>query len=579
MDHLKYSEILKQNLLLVKEVKDLTPYRINILSNITCSQLDNVLTYNLRKSVLNPVIKIGNYDNIIQESYDCKEIQLVVIHYDLLNILDKYNDFIEDFADEQISLLFNSIKSEIDLILDNLRFVPAVVFNTFTSSAIYTNAVIPSKTELLAKKLNEYLYSKKETNLQILDINMIISKIGVSNSFDFRMFFLSKTLYTILFWKEYVYMLSSIVFKYTGMLKKAIIFDCDNTLWKGILGEDGMAGIDMSAQSKTGQVYNKIQRLAVWLSNHGVIIGLCSKNNLDDVERVMSEHADMRLTKDHIVISKVNWLDKATNLRDIAKELNIGLNSIVFVDDSSFEINLIKDQIPEILTFQVPTAIFQYPEKFLKIVERNFYLTDNSADIEKTKQYKDQTIRNEEKNKYQSLDDYLSSIDIEILINENDRSQIPRIAQITQKTNQFNLTTKRYTENQIEIFMNNENDRVFSVFVKDKFGESGLTAVLIVNENNYIVNIDSFIMSCRIMGRNIEKAIMNYLVETYKQKGFSEITAAYFPTVKNIPVTSFYEDSGFHLIKEDVNNKFYSMRVSDYKTHKVDYIKIKKQYG
>ena len=271
-----------------------------------------------------------------------------------------------------------------------------------------------------------------------MDINITHSKVGLTNAFDFRMFYLSKALYTISFWKEYVYEVSSIVYKNTGKLKKAIIFDCDNTLWHGILGEDGMTGIDMSAESKIGQIHNKVQQIAIWLSKQGVLVGLCSKNNPGDVEKVLDEHQDMRLTKKHIVISKVNWQDKATNLRAISKELNIGLDSLVFIDDSSFEINLIKEQIPEILTMQVPTtALHDYPSQLLQLIERNFYLSGNKSDIEKTEQYKNQSYREEEKEKHHSIEEYLSSIELEVAIKVDDISEISRITQLTQKTNQF----------------------------------------------------------------------------------------------------------------------------------------------
>ena len=574
MEHLKYAEILKENVLLAEHVKEQSPYVIKVLSNITCNQLEHLLTYNLRQSGLNPLVSMGNYDNIIQDSYNCGEASLVVVHYDIANIIDKYDDFIESFTKEQFSSLLNTVKSDIDLILDNLRLVPAVVFNSFSSTAIYTNSLIDLGVEQFSNDLNEYLYSKAVTNLQVIDVNSIIAKVGIANTFDFRMYTLSKTLYSIAFWKEYVYALTTVVFRYTGLLKKAVIFDCDNTLWKGVLGEDGMAGIDMSMQSKTGQMYNKVQQIAKWLSNQGVIIGLCSKNNPGDVDAVFKEHPDMKLTKENIVVTRINWQDKATNLREIAKELNIGLNSLVFVDDSFFEINLIKDQIPEILTLQVPAAIYDYPNQLLKLVNRYFYLSGNSVDIAKTKQYKEQSLRNEEKEKYQSLEDYLASIEIEISIIENDLSQIPRIAQITQKTNQFNLTTKRYTENQIEVFMNNANDKIYSVFVKDKFGDSGLTAAIIVNENAKTVYIDSFVMSCRIMGRNIEKAIMNFLISKYKQIDIKEVTAAFFPTIKNKPVLNFYEESNFSIEKEENGNKYYKLLVDEYVPHNVEYIKI-----
>lgn len=574
MEDLKYVEILKRNALLAKEVDDVAPYKIHILSNITCNQLKDILIYNLRKSNINPEIKIGNYDNIIQDSYNCSEAQLVIVHYELTNVIDKYTNFIEDFAEEQITSLYQIIATEIDLIIRNLHLAPTLVFNTFISAGVYTNSLLKSKTDLLARKLNEYLYSKDETNLQVLDINTTLAKVGTSSAFDFRLFYLSKTLYTISFWKEYVYALSSIVYRYTGSTKKAIIFDCDNTLWKGILGEDGIEGIDMSAHSKIGQIYNKIQQIGVWLSNQGVIIGLCSKNNLADVEKVLMSHNDMILRKKHIVISKINWQDKAHNLREIAKDLNIGLDSLVFVDDSSFEINLIKEQIPEIFTLQVSTALHEYPNQLLKLVERYFYLKSSPDDIEKTKQYRTQFLRNEEKNKYQSIVDYLSSLGIEIQIKENDRSQIERIAQLTQKTNQFNLTTKRYTEHQIEMFMNSDTNRIFSISVKDKFGEIGLTALIMIKEKNDTVFIDNFLMSCRIMGRDIEKAIMNYFISKCKQKGIKSIKATYIPTSKNIPVNDFYAESGFDIVNQEEEYKIYKLIISDYKPKDVEYIKI-----
>jgi len=576
MESLKYSEILKQNAVLAKQVESFIPYKINILSNVTCNQLQDILAFNLRKSNINPKIRSGNYDNIIQDSFNCADVQLVVIHYDLVNIIDKCDNFIETYSDNQIDSLFETIASEIDLIIGNLKLVPAIIFNTFTSFGIYLNALMPSKTELLSNKLNEYIYSKSETNLHILDINAVIARVGLSNSFDFRMYYLSKTLYTIPFWKEYAYELSTIVYRFTGKLKKAIIFDCDNTLWKGILGEDGISGIDMSAQSKVGQIYNKVQQIAVWLSNQGVIIGLCSKNNAEDVEKVLEEHVDLKLKNENLVICKINWNDKASNLREISQELNIGLDSLVFIDDSSFEVNLIKEQIPEILTMQVPVTIHEYPSQLLRLIERHFYLSGNSHDIEKTNQYKAQSQRVEELNKHQSLADYLSSIKIEIEIKVNDVTQIDRIAQLTQKTNQFNLTTKRYTENQIELFMNNDNDRVFSISVRDRFGESGLTSVCITHNNsNDIVSIDSFLMSCRIMGRNIEHAIINYIILTHEQNGYKVIEAAYYPTNKNKPVNNFYEESGFSIINEDESFKHYQLKIIDYKPYNVEYIKIK----
>ena len=578
MKDLKYSEIVKYNRDLSDKVEKITPYKISILANFTCHQLEPILSYQLRGLGINPIIKVGNYDNIVQDSYHCLDDNLVLIKYDLVGVLSKYSVFFEDFNQHEIDKLYDSITSDIDLILDNLGHVPGVVFNAFSGLGTYANSVIPSKASILASKLNQYLYSKEEKNLNILDVNVVVGKVGLFASYDSRMFFLSKTLYAIPFWKEYVCDLSVIIAKNVGSLKKAVIFDCDNTLWDGILGEDGMSGIDMAAESKIGQIFHKVQKIAVWLSNQGVIVGLCSKNNSDDVAKVLSSHPDMALQSSHIVISKVNWTDKATNLREISQELNIGLDSLVFIDDSPFEINLIKEQIPEILSYQVPKKLEEYPDQLLSIIQRNFYLSGNEGDLDRTKQYKSQSERKNEKLKHRSIDDYLLSIGIEISIDKDDSSQIQRISQLTQKTNQFNLTTKRYTESQITDFIENKNQAIFSIKVKDKFGDSGLTAVLMINQNNSVINIDTFLLSCRIMGRNIEKAIMNFIVNYYSALGFDEICSAHFPTVKNKPVRVFYEDLGFKISNEDQGNKYYKIKISDYVYQKVNYVKIN-NYG
>lgn len=574
MESLKYSEILKQSSALIKNVESMDPYVISVLSNITCNQLQDILVFNLRRVGLNPEVRLGNYDNIVQESYNCQDSHMVIIHYDLMNVLDKYTDFIEDFTHEQIQSLIDRLKSDIDLILYNLQTVPTVIFNSFISCCAYSNALIPSVVSSIVQDLNEYLSTKRMFNFLFLDMEVPVAKVGLSNVFDYRMYYLSKTLYTVQFWKEYVYELSPVIYKVTGKLKKAIIFDCDNTLWKGILGEDGSNGIDMSLHSKIGQIYNKIQQIAVWLSKQGVIIGLCSKNNEDDVKEILEEHADIKLRPEHIVVRKINWLDKVTNLRNIAKELNIGLDSLVFVDDSPFEIELVKTEIPEILTFQVPVAIHEYPARLLQLIERYFYLFITVDDKRKVEQYKTQFQRNEEQTKYHSLEAYLSSLKLELEIKKNDFEQINRIAQLTQKTNQFNLTTKRYTESQINEFMNSDSSHVYSVSVRDKFGDSGLTAVCIILEQSGIATIDSFLMSCRVMGRNVEYAIMNYIMNHYKKRNFELIKAAYFSTEKNKPVSCFYRDTGFDLISQEGVNEYYSQSLSVYKPYNVEYIKI-----
>ncbi len=570
---MKFSDILKQNASLRAANKDIKPYRIKILSNITCNQLKEVLSYVLYTEHINPVISLGNYDNIVQESFNCAGEDMVVVHYDLVNILDKYPTFVESFSEQELNAVQETIQSEIDLILSNTAGVPSLVFHSFSSKGIHTNALLSPKCKQLEVSLNEYLVSRQNTNLNVLDINDLIAEVGVRASFDFKLYFLSKTLYTIDFWKAYSISLLPLVLRNSGKAKKCIIFDCDNTLWKGILGEDGETGIDLSPQSKIGNIFHKVQQLAVWLSGQGVLVGLCSKNNPADVERVLENHDDMVLRKDDIVVSRVNWEDKASNLRSIAAELNIGLDSLVFVDDSSFEINLIREQLPQVYCLQVPEAIHDYPGALLKTISRYFYLTGSSADLEKKDQYKVQALRNEMKEKFSSMDDYLASIQLEIKVAVNDLASIGRISELTQKTNQFNLTTKRYTEAQIEAFMKNDSTTVFSVSVRDKFGDSGLTAVCVV-EFDGVAIVDTFLMSCRVMGRNIEKAIMDVVMREVAARGCAKVFAKYVRTQKNESIQEFYDELGFKCIQSENDAKVYELETRSYGYNNLSYIKI-----
>lgn len=572
MENLKYSEIVKQNRLNLDRVKNQKPIRIRILSNIVTKQIEAPLTFMLLESNIVPLIEFGNYDNIVQDSRDSGNQQVVIVHYDLVNILSKKLKFVENYTEFELKELSDAIISEINFIIENLSDVPLIIFNTFSSLGVYANSFKESKVDNLSQLLNQHLYSKQTNNLNIIDINNIISKIGVPKVFNYKLFYLAKTLYSVTFWKEYAFPISLLIRQISGYGKKAILFDCDNTLWRGILGEDGFNGIDMSSQSSVGKIFSEVQQIAVWLSRNGVIVGLCSKNNSEDVDKVFNEHSDIILTLEDVIAKRINWQNKADNIREIASELNIGLDSILFVDDSSFEINLIKEQLPDVNTLQVPREIDQYPQRLLTFISTNLYLSDNIEDREKVRQYKAQAERTKEYASHGSIESYLSSINMRLLIKEDDQSQIKRITQLTQKTNQFNLTTKRYTEKQIGDFLNSPLTKVFSASVADKFGDNGLTAIVIVDLEGDTANIDTFIMSCRIMGRTIEYAIMNYIVNNLCEAGMHFIEAEYRETAKNKPVSEFYEHCGFKIIETKKNKKTYRLGVHNFKQHEVGYI-------
>ena len=579
MENLKYTEILQLNNALVGTIQS-KPYEIGVLSNVTVNSFKEVLEYSCRLNHIEPDVELGNFDNIIQDSAVLINKDLVIIFYDVLNIVDQVSDFFEDLEEEKYSNLKNKLFTEIDIIFENLKNTASVVFNSFSSAYYNYNNIQFSKIETFVKELNIYLEQKKRSNVSIVNIDKLFTNIGFKQSIDYRFYHSSKAPYTLAFLKNYVAAIETVFLRNSGKLKKAIIFDCDNTLWKGVIGEDGMEGIDMSPTSKSGKFYHLVQRIAVFLSKRGVIVGLCSKNNEQDVLDVLRNHKDMILKEDHVVIKKVNWIDKANNLRAIASELNIGIDSLVFVDDSNFEINLINEQVAEILTIQVPTSISDYPDLILKNVYTYFNLVLNSDDAKKTEMYKEQFDRENSKTAFSSIEDYLVSLEIELTVVKNDKEHISRIAQLTQKTNQFNLTTCRYTESQVDQFTTDKKHEVYAMFVKDKFGDNGLTGVCIAKKDEKDpknVIIDSLLMSCRIIGRNIEFVYMNHIIKDLANKGYQLLTADFITTKKNIQVEDFYDKVGFNLIENIDGAKRYTLNIANFESKKVDYIKINRE--
>jgi len=576
MKNLKYTEILKLNKELEGNIQS-KPYEIGILSNVTVNSLKEILEYLCRINRIEPKIEFGNFDNIVQDSASLKDKDLNIVIYDVLNIVDQVSEFFEDLEDEKYNSLINKLFTEIDIIFENLKNTATVIFSSFSSLYYNYNNTNFSKIEIFVKELNSYVEKNKTSNVSIINIDKIFALVGFNQSIDYRFYHSSKAPYTFAFLKNYVSAIEPVILRNSGKLKKAIIFDCDNTLWKGVIGEDGIDGIDMSPSSNLGKFFHLVQRIAVFLSKRGVIIGLCSKNNENDVLEVFRNHRDIILKEEHIVIKKVNWDDKASNLREIASDLNVGLDSMIFVDDSNFEINLINEKVPEILTIQVPIVLSDYPDILLRNIYSYFNLVLNSDDARKTEMYKQQFEREKNKTTFNSIEDYLASLEIELTVVKNDKSFIPRIAQLTQKTNQFNLTTHRYTESKVEYFTSDNKHVVYAMFVKDKFGDNGLTGVCIVKEdenNSKNVILDSFLMSCRIIGRNIEFVFIDYIIKELANKGYQTLGADYIQSSKNALVENFYDKVGFNIIENTNGTKKYELKIESFEIKNIDYIKL-----
>jgi FkbH-like protein len=548
---------------------------IIILSNITIHQLIPYVEYTFQKSNINANVSSGNYDNILQDSFTCKKFHVVYVFWELCNLINGFQYKSNSLNKNETHEFINQLKSEIDIVFNNLKHNRLVIFNKFSTLVFNHHYLKENNFDYICKELNSYLDDKKNSNTVLVDIDKVISKISIDKSVDFRMFYSSKSLYSLEFLMAYSNYTDPIYNSVLGNSKKALIFDCDNTLWNGILGEDGESGILMSGNTRKGVYFEEIQYLAKQLSSNGVIIGLNSKNNLNDVNQILRNHNDMILHESDVAIVKVNWNDKVSNLLEISKDLNIGINSIVFIDDSDFEVNLVKELLPDVNTFQVPKRLYEYP-KFLRNISESFYtISITNDDLARTHSYKSQLLRENNKKDFLNINDYLNSLNLEVSIDIDNILKCERIAQLTQKTNQFNLTTKRYTISDIENFILSSNYIVMSMSVTDKFGDFGITGVSIIQLNQDIAYIDSFLLSCRVIGRNIEFVLLNEIAKLLSKKNVKKIQSTYIKTFKNSLVSNFYDEAGFPIINNSSELKSYEIILTDFYYDKLNTIKVK----
>lgn len=576
MNEIKYTEILKTNKELGKSLSG-DKYRTAVFSNTTVSQLKEILEYTLRTSGINCHAEFGDYDNIVQDSEKFKNFNAVIIFWELSNIISGLQYKANLLDNTGTEKLLSKVKSEIDLVISNLKDTPLVLINKFSATAFNYCNLRKNRLDYICSVLNEYLEKKTLPNIILVDTDKVLAKISVERSIDLRYFYSSKALYTIEFYREYSNFIKPVFMSANGNAKKALILDCDNTLWKGVLGEDGFDGIEMSDKTRYGAIFEEIQSIILELSKKGILIGLCSKNNRRDVEEVLEKHPDMKIRNGNIAIKKINWNDKVTNLKETASDLNIGLDSMVFVEDSDFEINFITENLPQVTVLRVPQKLEEYPKMLRENLGIFFNISESAEDAKKIQMYKEQEKRETLRCKYKNLEDYLKSLKLCLTIYGSSAPAIPRISQLTQKTNQFNLTVKRYTENDIKKFIRESSYKIFHFDAADKFGDYGITGLSIMklDSRGQKADIDTFLMSCRVIGRYFEFAFFDFLVKYLKKIKIKIISASYNKTLKNGQVAGFYECLGFKVVSGKDNEKKYEMHMKDYKYKKFDYIRIK----
>ena len=342
--------------------------------------------------------------------------------------------------------------------------------------------------------------------------------------------------------------------------KKILVLDMDNTLWGGIIGEHGLDGIILSNYNEGARFYDFQQKI-LEMKERGVILAINSKNNKSDAMEAF-DHPFMVLKKDDFVNLKINWNDKASNIKEIESELNLTEGAFVFIDDNPMEREIVAGQCTEVYVPPFPSDTVElasfaeqlYQEKF-----QTLRLTDE--DFQKTQMYQQENQRNDLKVKAANIEEYIKQLSIKANIHQIRETEWERVHQLCNKTNQFNLTTKRYSLQDIQTLSSSNDIDIFTVSTEDKFGDNGLISVIILKKEKTDVIIDSFLMSCRVMGRKLEYVIIGLLIRYYKDN-FQNLIGEFIKTTKNIPVRNLYDELGFEIIESQENYRKYHYLLS-----------------
>jgi FkbH-like protein len=383
------------------------------------------------------------------------------------------------------------------------------------------------------------------SRVQILDVNRVAARIGYHQAFDTRLLHLSRMEWT----EALMAGLGQEIVRHgiaaKGSARKCLALDLDNTLWGGIVGEDGALGIRIGHGDAESEAFLAFQQRIRTLKDRGILLALCSKNNPADVEEAFRLRTEMPLKPDDFSARAIGWNPKHQGLAQIAADLNIGIDAIAFIDDNPAEIALIRHKLPMVECLLLPPdpAAFVAALDNLTCFEKAVVLAD---DVGKARQYRQEAERLRFSAGHDSMDDYLAQLQMEVEIGPVEAGHLPRVHQMFAKTNQFNVTTRRYTLGELEAMLESPEHRLGMAALRDRFGDLGIIAAFILIEDGARLHIDSLLMSCRAMGRGVETAIMNFIKQQFgTQAHLSILSAEFIPTAKNKPAAGYFADQGF----------------------------------
>lgn len=547
--------------------------RIAIVGGSTLYPTSEFVEHLLEASGLPVKMMIGDYNNYRSEILD-----------ESSRLYDFEPDFVIIIPEEQscrypgrLTDRNEDISAEVKRAYSETLDLCRVLRNRAKSEIILCNFLLPAFVDLgqlrtkspasdwnFRKSVNLGLANNAPNYVQICDLEFLAYRLGGLHARDEKAWFESKQLCSPMLQVEVAKEISHLILSQKKTPKKVLVLDLDNTLWGGVVGDDGMDGIEIGDTSPRGEAFKAFQSYIKSLTERGVLLGVCSKNDLANAIEPFQKHPEMVLREEHFVSFKANWEPKAQNLIEMADELNLGLDSFVFVDDNPAEVEIVRQFAPEVEAILLGPDPSEYVKKLMesRLFER-FSITDE--DGLRTEQYRIETNRKSLEASAVDMDSYLKSLEMVGSFKEFNTLDLPRITQLINKSNQFNLTTKRRIESEIETLMRDPRFFGFSMRLSDKFGDHGLISVVIGRfTKDSTFEIDTWLMSCRVLKRQVEEEVMNEIMRLAKQVGAERVHGLYIPTPKNGMVENLYPSLGFGVIEEDEIKTIYELPTREF---------------
>ena len=495
----------------------------------------------------------ADFDQIERQTLDTSsdlykfDPEYVLIFQSTQKFISKFYLFNEQDRDHFSEMISNKTKEVCDTLNSKLSCKIIISNLPETDDNVFGNYFNNIKRSA-GYQIREYNYKlmnicQEYKNLFINDMNMLQNRCGSSLVFDPKMYITSSMVYSIDFLPIAAKNTIDIINAISGSFNKCLILDLDNTLWGGIIGDDGIENIEIGDLG-IGKAFTEFQYWIKQLKQRGIILAVCSKNTEHVAKEPFEKHPEMVLKLDDFAVFVANWNTKVDNIKYIQSVLNIGFDSMVFCDDNPVEREIVKTYLPDVTVPELP----EDPAEFLPyLCSLNLFetATYSHEDSERTKLYQQEAKRRDVQSEFHDEDDFLKSLEMVSVVQQFSPFSIPRVAQLTQRSNQFNLRTVRYDEEEIANIRKSREYLTLSFTLKDKFGDYGLISVLILKNEGNDLFIDTWIMSCRVLKRNMESFVLNNIVELAREKRYDSLVGEYLPTPKNEIVKDHYRDLGF----------------------------------